>query len=82
MHIYSNGTFGQKINTGLFYDHFTCAGILYHSCNNATLKIRNNSVVELTDGRYCEILTTDFICEIGLSGKNSICVLVRLVTIT
>ncbi len=72
---------GDTVNSGLFYDRFTCSGVLYHSCKNTTLKKRNNSVVQLSDGTFCEIMSlVDFTCEDGASTastNNRFCVLVK-----
>jgi len=72
---------GDTVNSGLFYDRFTCSGVLYHSCRSTTLKKRNNSVVQLSDGTFCEIMTlVDFTCEdraSTASTNNRFCVLVK-----
>jgi len=72
---------GDTVNSGLFYDRFTCSGVLYHSCRSTTLKKRNNSVVQLSDGTFCEIMTlVDFTCEdraFTASTNNRFCVLVK-----
>lgn len=72
---------GDTVNSGLFYDRFICSSVVYHSCNNTALKKRNNSVVQLSDGTFCEIMTLmAFTCEDGASSTsttNRFCVLVK-----
>ncbi len=57
------------------------SSVLYHSCNNMTLKKRNKSVVQLSDGTFCEIMTlVAFKCEDGASSAsttNRFCVLAK-----
>lgn len=68
---------GIVITKGLFYDRFTCEGVLYHSYSNTTLKKRTNSVAQLSDGRFCEISQLiDFSNEVCLVN-GGICVLVK-----
>lgn len=69
---------GLSINYALFYDRFTCSGGLYHSYHNTTLKKRNNSVAQLNDGRYCEIVAlVDYSSENSVCENPGACVLVK-----
>ncbi|XP_052412533.1 uncharacterized protein LOC127957875 [Carassius gibelio] len=72
---------GDTVHLGLFYDRFICNSVVYHSYNNTTLKKRNNSVVQLNDGTFCEILTlVAYTSEDGASSvfdTNSFCLLVK-----
>lgn len=50
---------GVTVHSGLFHERFICSSVVYHSRNNTTLKKRNNSVVQLTDGTFCIVKLLD-----------------------
>lgn len=77
----SENFMGVTVYSGLFYERFIFNSVIYHSYNNTTLKKRNNSVVQLSNGTFCEIVTLlAFTSEdeaSSASTKNSFCVLAK-----
>lgn len=70
---------GVTVHSGLFYDCFICSSVIYHSYKNTTLKKRNNSVVQLDDGTFCEVMTlVAFTSDDGASSTSTnFCILVK-----
>lgn len=72
---------GDTVHLGFFYNRFVCSSVVYHSYNNTTLKKRNNSVVQLSDGTFCEIMTLVAYTSVdepsSASTTNRFCVLVK-----
>ncbi|KAK0141862.1 hypothetical protein N1851_020460 [Merluccius polli] len=70
---------GVTVHSGLFYDRFICSSVVYHSYNNTTLKKRNNSVVQLNDRTFCEVMTlVAFTSDDGASSTSTnFCILVK-----
>ncbi|XP_063064685.1 uncharacterized protein LOC134456944 [Engraulis encrasicolus] len=65
---------GVRVQHGLYYDRFIVDGVLYHSDTYKGLKKRNNSVVQLSDGTICKILS---IVAFNIGSTQQSCVLVR-----
>ena len=69
---------GVTVHSGLFYDQFIYSRVVYHSYNNTTLKKRNNSVVQLNDGTFCDVMTfVAFTSDGGASSTSTNCILVK-----
>lgn len=71
----------MTVHSFFFYDRFICSSVFFHSYNNTTLKKRNNSVVQLSDGTLCEIMTLVALTSddgtSSASTTNGFCVLVK-----
>ncbi|XDV23432.1 hypothetical protein PO909_028010 [Leuciscus waleckii] len=68
--------FDVRVQQCLYYERFIIDGVLYHTETNKRLQKRNNSVVELTDGTLCKILSIVAFNSEGCNEQIS-CVLVK-----
>ncbi len=68
--------FGGREQQCLYHNRFLVNSVLYHSEANTRLQKRNNSVVELTDGTLCKILSIVAFHPVGCNALRS-CVLVK-----
>lgn len=64
-----------RLTWAYYYSRFIVDGILYHSDASNRLEMRNNSTVQLQDGKVCSIL--NLVTSEHSNNPKTCCVLVR-----